>query len=114
MTSIRRRRTTRTTSEQRAYWLKRLESSGLSVRTFALQQGLSVGTLARWKWKTGSNDPTPSPQVRAPFFHTLDLGDTSLSHAAADAEISFPNGVRVQLASRCPSAWIGQLLSFLR
>lgn len=111
LVSSRRRR--RTTALERADWVARLASSGLTIKEFARQHRLSPATLAQWKSKAGRSLAQRLPQRAAsPVFHTIDLPTPEPTHPW-DLEVLLPNGLRFRVRHGCPVRWLQRLFHSL-
>jgi len=92
------------TPEERAQWVSRFRSSGLTQVQFAQQHGLKPTTLQRWLYGRGPKQKRPKATFRE--IVVSPLGPTG----AWAAEITWPHGVTVRLGAEAEASWIEALL----
>ena len=94
--------------DERALWVSRYRSSGLTQAQFAQQHGLKLTTL-RW-WIYG---PRRKQQQSATGFREVAVSPLWPAGAWA-AELTWPSGMTVRLGARAEVAWIEALLKVVR
>ncbi len=130
------------TGEERAEWVSRFRSSGLTQPQFAQAHGLKLGTLQRWLYGRGlipavkrklprvggegdGAGPTgrtagllPRNRRLAPKagFQEVAMPPRWSDDASAEwaAEVTWPSGISVRLGARAEAAWIEALLGAVR
>ena len=91
----------RSTPEERAEWVSRYRSSGLSQRRFAQEHNLALSTLRQWLYH---NKRKRSPRFAPPTFHEISVAPLLAADSTAWAvELVSPKGVTLRLRER-PSA----------
>jgi len=90
--------------EEKAEWAKRFLGSGLSLRTFSLQNGLSYMSL--WRWANKAGDKTVAAE---PAFTEI-KGLPLIEGVEWAAELSLPNGTVLRLSRDVPPTMVDQLL----
>ena len=98
--------------EEIADWVSRFRASGLGLRTFAAQHGLSRNRLHYWVYDKRHSQSakllTPAPQ-----FQELKLA-VGLPLADWAAEVSLASGLAVRFSGTAAPAWIGAVVQQLR
>jgi hypothetical protein len=93
------------TPEERAEWVSRYRSSGLTQVQFAQQHGLKLTTLQWWIYG----------QRRKQQPSTLSFREITVSPqwpgGVWAAEVTWPSGVTVRLGARAEASWIEALLN---
>ena len=127
------------TDDERADWVSRFRSSGLTQPEFAREHGLKLGTLQRWLYGRGApaarkRKPTvPAPGDgshridrtavpihrklgRAPSatFREVMLPAPGPGSAGWAAEVAWPGGVTVRFGAGAEAAWMGAVLGAVR
>lgn len=82
----------RTTAAERAAWVRRFESSGLTRGEFAQRHGLGHSTLDRWR-RSRASGPKALPRLREVRLASL-LGQPSWV-----AEVQRPDGLTLRLSA---------------
>lgn len=99
------------TNGERARWVERYRASGLGLKRFAAEHGLSAGKLHYW---TYSPDVSTAAAKNGPVFQEI----TSLAPWKSErywmAEIGLADGTTVRLDGRAEVAWVKQLVESLR
>lgn len=80
---------TRRTQAEWSELVTRLETSGLSLRQFAKQEKVSVGSLQRWSRRLAASE----------VGEFIEVSPASMPHAAWQAEVQLPNGTILRLRS---------------
>jgi hypothetical protein len=97
--------------EEIADWISRFRASGLGLRAFAAQHGLSRNRLHYWVY-----DKRPSrlakPLASAPRFQELKLAG-GLPFTNWAAEISLSSGLAARFSGMAAPAWIGAVVEEL-
>ena len=96
---------------ERARWVERYRASGLGLKRFAQQQGLSPGRLHYWVY--GASKPRVG-QGSAPVFQEVRLAGAGFTPATWSAEVGLPDGTRVRLARGTDPGWMKALVECLR
>jgi hypothetical protein len=95
-----------------ADWVGRYRASGLGLRTFAEQHGLSESRLHYWVYGKRQGR-LARPAASAPLFQELNLtGGLALANWAA--EINLSSGLAVRFSAAAAPAWIGEVVEQLR
>jgi len=117
------------TDDERADWVLRFRSSGLTQPEFAREHGLKLGTLQRWLYGRGAQAATQrKPLVPAPgdrshrkpgrapsaTFREVRLPPLGPGSAGWVAEVTWPSGVTVRFGAGAEAAWIGAVLDVVR
>jgi hypothetical protein len=93
-------------------WVGRYRASGLSLRTFAGQHGLSRNRLHYWVYGRRPSQPR-APIAMAPVFQELKWADGLPTQNWA-AEIRLPTGVVARFTAAATPTWINSVLEALR
>ena len=94
-----------------ADWISRYRASGLGLRAFATQHGLSKSRLHYWVYAK-RDSKLGKPLLPAPLFQELKLaGGLPLANWAA--EISLASGLAVRFSGTAAPAWIGAVVEQL-
>ena len=96
------------TPEERAQWISRFRSSGLTQAQFAQQHDLKLTTLQRWIYGRG-----PKQKRRTAAFREVAVSPV-WSGGVWAAEVTWPSGVTVRLGARAEAPWIEALLEAVR
>jgi len=96
------------TADERAQWVSRYRSSGLTQAQFAQQHGLKLTTL-QW-WIYGGHR---KQQHSANGFREIAVSPLWPAGAWA-AELTWPSGMTVRLGAQAEAAWIEALLKMVR
>ena len=96
---------------ERARWVTKYRGSGLSLKEFAEQHGLSAGQLRYWVYGLGKAERAEEP---GPVFHEVHLPAAALKAGSWVAEIGLPNGTTVRVARETDVAWASALIDSLR
>ena len=127
------------TGDERADWVSRVRSSGLTQAEFAREHGLKLGTLQRWLYGRGApaarkrKPPVPAPEDRShrigrtavgihrkpggassATFREVMLPPPGPGSAGWAAEVTWPGGVTVRFGAGAEAAWIGAVLDVVR
>ena len=127
------------TGDERADWVSRFRSRGLTQPEFAREHGLKLGTLQRWLYGRGAQAATQrKPRVPAPGDRSRRIDRTAVAihrkpgHAPSAtfrevmlpplgpgsagwaAEVTWPSGVTVRFGAGAEAAWIGAVLDVVR
>jgi hypothetical protein len=84
-------------SENQRRWLEHLQAadqSGLTLRDYARQRGLSVKKLYSWKQDLKRRGVLPQPEARPTFVPVRLIGQ----NATAAVSVYLPSGVRVEVS----------------
>jgi hypothetical protein len=92
---------------RRARWVEKYRASGLSLKQFGEQHGLSFGQLHYWVY--GS-----SKRETAPMFQEMRLCGAVAPAGVWSAEVGLPDGTTVRLARGAEVEWIQALVECLR
>ena len=95
-------------------------ASGLGLRQFARQEGLSPGQLHYWVYQKGR--VSPSKVVRAsdvarvstPVFQEVRVEAMLPTPSGWAAEVSLPRGLAVRFSATAPAEWIGSVVQALQ
>jgi len=99
------------TAEEIADWIARYRASGLGLRAFAEQHGISHSRLHYWVYDKRPRPLSP-PLVPGPLFQEVRLaGSWPLANWAA--EINLSSGLTVRFSAAAAPAWIGAVLEQL-
>lgn len=96
------------TPEERAQWVSRFRSSGLTQVQFTQQHGLKLTTLQRWLYGRSLKHKRPKAT-----FREIVVSPLGPSGAWA-AEITWPHGGTVRLSAEAEVSWIEELLRAVR
>jgi hypothetical protein len=96
------------TPDERAQWVSRYRSSGLTQAQFAQQHGLKLSTLQWWIY-----GPRRKSQDSATGFREIAVSPLWPNSAWA-AELTWPSGMTVRLSARAGTTWIEALLKAVR
>jgi hypothetical protein len=113
------------TPEERAQWISRFRSSGLTQVQFVQQCGLKLKTFRGWLYRqrrqrVASTVPqktrTPKPKPPTATFRELKAAALWSDSASAEwmAEVTWPGGVTVRLGSGAEASWVEVLLRAVR
>jgi hypothetical protein len=103
-------------AEQWAKRVKRLERSGLSIRTFAEREGLKAGSLSFWKWKLGRDRGQNQRGVAAQAepVQLIELRtETAARPATEPFEVELRSGRRVRVTAGFDAAELARLVVVL-
>ena len=98
------------TDGDRARWVQRYRASGLGLKRFAAQHGLSAGQLHYWTYHREMSTAARN----GPVFQEITAVTPVKSERSWMAEIGFPDGTTVRLDGRAEMAWVKQLVESLR
>lgn len=87
--------------------------SGLSVRTFAAQHGVSAWTLYEWRRRLADSRERPVTTSRLVAVDVVGRGQP-LSESVSGYEVHLPDGCRVRVPANFVAARLSELLSVLR
>ena len=100
-----------TPPEEIADWIARYRASGLGLRAFAEQHGISHSRLHYWVYDKRYR-PLSQPLVPGPLFQEVRLaGSWPLANWAT--EINLSSGLTVRFSAAAAPAWIGAVLEQL-
>lgn len=106
-------------NEYRAYtpkeitdWIARYRASGIGLRDFAAQHGLSKNRLHYWVYAKG-HARLSKPPVPASLFREVKLAD-GLAWANWTAEVSLCSGLTVRFSAAASADWIGSVVAVLQ
>ena len=128
------------TGDERADWVSRFRSSGLTQPEFAREHGLKLGTLQRWLYGRGAHGGDESGSRRSPPMGIVLTGSIERlspftgsrgarraqpfgrsccrlsvrGRAGWAAEVTWPSGVTVRFGAGAEAAWIGAVLDVVR
>jgi hypothetical protein len=109
----------RDSNEYRAYsteqigdWIKRYRASGLGLRAFAAQHGLSKGRLHYWVYDR-RHSHLATPPAAIPRFRELKLAE-GLGLTNWAAEVGLSSGVAVRFSASATADWIGAVVAALQ
>lgn len=96
--------------EESITWVRRYRGSGLSVRQFALENGLKASQLDYWVYrKHAKGRITQKP----PLFTEVKLSG-NFANGPWAAEIQLTDGGTLRLSAGASPAWAGELLGSIR
>lgn len=95
---------------ERARWVARYRASGLGLKRFAVEHGLSPGQLHYWVYAPG---PVPTAEAGAPVFQEVRLSGSVTSPSGWAAEIVLSSGATVRLREGAAADWAGALIQAL-
>lgn len=96
------RRGRRYSESERAAFLARYESSGLSVAAFCRREGIGAGTIHRWK----------NSAARIPFAELL--VEPSVCVPSSTTEIILSTGDVIRPGAGCDPEWLGRVARALK
>lgn len=96
---------------KRARWVNKYRASGLSLRRFAEQHGLSAGQLHYWVYRLSKAGRS---NASAPVFQEVRLAGALPTPTAWSAEVGLPDGTTVRLARGTEVNWAMALVESLR
>jgi len=104
----------------RETWARRIErwkDSGLSVKEFAGELGVSPKSLAWWKWQLTKKDVPPGPRVRRArkkaAISTLTFVEMSAAPTREPLEVVLASGVRIRVPVDFDPATLGRVVEVL-
>jgi hypothetical protein len=110
----------------RQVWTKRVErwrDSGLGVKEYAAQAGLSADRLRHWGWRLSKpsasapdHSPPPSPLATPLSFVEVSAGPARLSPGKDDEHLHIvvPSSVRIVVPPRFDEACLRRVLAVVR
>ena len=96
---------------ERARWVGQYRASGLGLKQFAEQHGLSTGRLHYWVY---GSSKSPVAKASAPVFREMRLPAVAVAPAPWSAEVGLPDGTTVRLVRGTDMAWTLALVECLR
>ena len=96
--------------------VKAYRASGLGIREFAGQHGISPGRLHYWiyqKCRTGPRKPSRR-LVSKPVFQEVEVATMLPGVVNWAAEVSLPRGLAVRFSQTVPVEWIGSVVQELQ
>lgn len=96
---------------ERARWVAKYRASGMGLRRFANQHGLSAGQLHYWVY--GGRKPRVWPD-KAPMFGEVRLAEMSPAPSPWTAEVVLPDSTTVRLGRGMEVTWAAALVECLR
>jgi len=99
------------TPEEIGGWISRYRASGMGLKAFAVQQGLSRSRLHYWVYGK-RHCKFAKPVVPAPLFQEVKLAGLPFANWAA--EVSLPSGLAVRFSAAAAPAWIGAVVQQLQ
>lgn len=90
--------------------MARYRASGLGLKRFAVEHGLSPGQLHYWVYAPG---PVPTAEAGAPVFQEVRLSGSVTSPSGWAAEIVLSSGATVRLREGAAADWAGALIEAL-
>ena len=97
-------------TEESITWVRRYRGSGLSVRQFALQNGLRASQLDYWLYRKHAEERIAQ---KPPLFTEVKLSG-NFANSPWAAEIQLTDGGTLRLSAAAPPAWAGELLGSIR
>ena len=99
--------------------LARYRASGLGLKDFALQAGLSPGRLHYWVYqkpgaRTGRRPTQATATAAAPVFQEIKLPCRPEWGGLWAAEVGLPGGLTVRFSASASAPWIGSVVQTLQ
>jgi hypothetical protein len=106
-------------SEEIAALIARYRASGLGLKAFALEEGLSPGRLHYWVYQKpdGASGRRPAKRTQAAVarvFQEVKLASRPEWGYGWAAEVGLPGGVAVRFSASASAQWIGSVVQALR
>ena len=98
--------------EQIGDWIRRYRASGLGLRTFAAQHGLSKGRLHYWVYDR-RHSQLATPPAAIPQFREVKLVE-GLGLMNWAAEVGLSSGMAVRFSASATADWIGAVVATLQ
>jgi hypothetical protein len=97
-------------------WIPRYRSSGLSLKAFAQQHGLSRSQLHYWIYKKPRVKAplTPMVKVPGPVFQEIKVSSVLATAPGWAAEVSLPTGLAVRFSATVHPQWLGAVVQSLQ
>jgi len=97
-------------------WISRYRASGLSLRKFAQQHGLSAAQLHYWVYQKSRVKAPASTTVTVPrpVFQEVKLSSVLGSAPGWAAEVSLPTGMVVRFSATTQPQWLGAVVQTLQ
>jgi hypothetical protein len=97
-------------------WITRYRASGLSLKAFAQQHGLSRAQLHYWVYQKSrvKAPPTTTVTVPRPVFQEIKLGSVLATETGWAAEVSLPTGLAVRFSATAHPHWVGAVVQTLQ
>lgn len=99
-------------AEQIGDWIRRYRASGLGLRAFAAQHGLSKGRLHYWVYDRRYSQ-LATPPTAIPQFREVKLAE-GLGLTNWAAEVGLSSGVAVRFSASATADWIGAVVATLQ
>ena len=108
-----------TSSKEIAAILGRYRASGLSLRAFALEEGLPPGRLHYWVYQKpsrpwGRRPAKPSQAAVPAVFQEVKLLCGPERSCIWAAEVGVPGGIAVRFSASASAEWIGSVVQALQ
>ena len=100
----------RWTQQEREQLVAKYQTSGLTQREFAQQQGVKLGTFQQWIYRPRS--PDPIARGKQPAFQEVSLTEVPFLNRWA-AELQLPRGMALRLNCHASAEWVGALVQKL-
>ena len=99
--------------------IARYRASGLGLKAFALEEGLSPGRLHYWVYQkpsgaSGRRPTKPRRAAVAPVFQEVKLPSGPEWGRGWAAEVGLPGGIVVRLSASASTQWIGSVVQALQ
>jgi hypothetical protein len=107
------------TAGELAAIISNYRASGLGLKAFAREQGLSPGRLHYWLYQKqpcgcSSRRTKPTKVAGAPIFQEVKLTTGMPPAGSWAAEISLPRGLAVRFSPAATAEWIGAVVQALQ
>lgn len=96
---------------ERARWIQKYRTSGLSLKEFAGRHRLSPGQLHYWVYGSIGRNRTP---VSVPVFQEVRLSAPAAASRGWIAEVGLPDGTTLRLVRGADVEWTQALVECLR
>jgi hypothetical protein len=106
-------------SEEIAAIITRYRASGLGLKAFALEEGLSPGRLHYWVYQkpdgvSGRRPAKLTQAAVAPVFQEVKLPSRPEWDSSWATEVGLPGGIAVRFSPSASAQWIGSVVQALR
>jgi hypothetical protein len=96
---------------ERARWIQKYRTSGLSLKEFAGRHGLSQGQLHYWVYQSVKQERR---SVSGPVFQEVRLSAPAATSRGWIAEVGLPDGTTVRLVRGADVEWAQAFVECLR
>jgi hypothetical protein len=106
-------------SNEIATIIARYRASGLGLKAFALEEGLSPGRLHYWIYQksavaSGRRPAKPTPATVGPAFQEVKLPSGPQWGCSWVTEVGLPGGIAVRFSADASAEWIGSVVQALQ